>query len=181
MIDYLVTPLISASIGYLTNKIAITMLFRPRKPFFGIQGLFIKRKADLADKLSEVIVERLIASGLDQVTGSRIENVITDVANDMSKTIIAGAGVSEQADLEPIVGNIIKEAIYKSIVLSDVSVSDSNSEHMREIIKSNFMAIDNDEFEALVRAIAGKEFFEIELIGAILGGLIGFINVMITN
>lgn len=181
MLNYLITPLISASIGYLTNKIAITMLFRPRNSIFGIQGLFIKRKVDLADKIAEIIVERLIAAGLDQVTSDKIDSIITDVSNDMSRTIIAGAGVSDQDELESVVGNIIKTAIYKSIALSDVNVSEANSGHMREIIKNNFIAIDNDEFEALVRAIAGKEFFEIEIIGAILGGLIGIANAIITN
>ena len=181
MLDFIITPIISASIGYITNKIAINMLFSPKKPIFGIQGLFIKRKADLADNLSLVIVERLIASGLDKITSNKIESVIEKVSYDMAVTITNSSGCDSPENLIPVVSGIIKTAVYKSVMLSDIGPAENNIAAMKEIIKSNFMAIDDIEFENLVRHIAGKEFRDIEIIGAILGALIGFVNAGVTT
>ena len=48
-------PLIAALIGWLTNLIAVKMLFHPRKSinlgFFSVQGVFPKRQKALAKKL----------------------------------------------------------------------------------------------------------------------------------
>src|SRR3989344_8850138 len=47
-------PIIGFVIGYVTNWIAIVMLFHPRKKIFGIQGIIPKRKALLARKIGEI-------------------------------------------------------------------------------------------------------------------------------
>lgn len=46
-------PIIGFIIGAFTNYLAIKMLFHPRKPILGIQGLLPKRRAILASKIAE--------------------------------------------------------------------------------------------------------------------------------
>lgn len=53
----LLIPVIGFIIGYLTNWIALVMLFHPRKKFFGIQGVVPKRKELLARNLADVTPE----------------------------------------------------------------------------------------------------------------------------
>jgi len=50
-------PIIGFIIGYLTNYLAIKMLFRPRKKILGIQGVLPKRKAKLAKSIGEISPE----------------------------------------------------------------------------------------------------------------------------
>src|SRR5262245_918503 len=61
-----ITPFVSALIGWLTNFIAIKMLFRPRHPrfVFGLllQGVIPRRQRDLALKIGEVVEEELLKS-----------------------------------------------------------------------------------------------------------------------
>src|SRR5262245_15012257 len=60
------TPFVGAFIGWLTNYVAIKMLFRPREPwrFLGLslQGVMPKRQRDLALKIGQVVEEELLKS-----------------------------------------------------------------------------------------------------------------------
>ena len=58
-------PIIAAFIGWLTNYLAVKMLFHPRLPLqvlgFSIQGVFPKRQKQLADKLGSLVAEELFS------------------------------------------------------------------------------------------------------------------------
>ncbi|MFA5856084.1 MAG: DUF445 family protein [Candidatus Pacearchaeota archaeon] len=47
-------PIIGFIIGYFTNYLAIKMLFYPKKPIFGFQGVLPKRRKELAKNIAEV-------------------------------------------------------------------------------------------------------------------------------
>ena len=65
MYKFILIPLISAFIGYLTNVVAIRMLFWPRQPvnllFFQLHGLLPKRRAELASSLGNLVEEQLLS------------------------------------------------------------------------------------------------------------------------
>ena len=73
-------PIIAGGIGWLTNFLAVKMLFHPRKEInalglIRIQGVFPKRQAALAEKLGEIVSEQLfsisdVTSKLREVAGS---------------------------------------------------------------------------------------------------------------
>src|SRR5690606_18724795 len=71
MIDWiflLSVPLISAFIGWMTNWIAIRMLFRPRNPvrLLGLrwQGLIPKRQKEIARKTAEIVEREILSQNL---------------------------------------------------------------------------------------------------------------------
>lgn len=66
-ITYITTPLIGGIIGYITNDIAIRMLFRPQKAkyLFGVKvpftpGLIPKEKSRIADAIGDAISDNLM-------------------------------------------------------------------------------------------------------------------------
>ena len=66
-LTYIARPLIGAVIGYITNDIAIRMLFRPRraKYIFGFRlpftpGLIPKEKARIAASIGEAVSKNLM-------------------------------------------------------------------------------------------------------------------------
>jgi uncharacterized membrane protein YheB (UPF0754 family) len=68
-LEYLIPPIIGALIGYLTNKIAIRMLFRPLKTWriFGIRvpmtpGVIPSKRHTLALNMGEMVGEHLLTS-----------------------------------------------------------------------------------------------------------------------
>ena len=52
-INFIILPLTGAIIGLFTNWLAIKLLFLPRKPILGIQGIIPKRKEKIAEKIAE--------------------------------------------------------------------------------------------------------------------------------
>ena len=58
-------PVISGFIGWVTNWVAIKMLFHPRKPLrlpgMTIQGIFPKRQEQFAIKLGKLVSEQLLS------------------------------------------------------------------------------------------------------------------------
>lgn len=64
VINLVTTPLVAGVVGYVTNKIAIKMLFRPYKPKWytlGWQGIVPKTRPKLAVKISEIVGQKLLA------------------------------------------------------------------------------------------------------------------------
>ena len=90
LIDYVMPILLSAAIGYLTNWVAIEMLFRPyektlRHPFalltlgYWRQGLIPKNKEAIAEKIAmtaerELIRPQVLAKDLCGMVGELLEN-----------------------------------------------------------------------------------------------------------
>ena len=101
------TVCVSAAIGYLTNWIAIEMLFKPyyptrRHPFAWItcgywrQGLVPKNKGEIADVLGEQVATRLlqpekIADDLCSMVGGVLRNrhVISTIRDGVQRSIVA--------------------------------------------------------------------------------------------
>ncbi|MBV1757535.1 MAG: DUF445 family protein [Dethiosulfatibacter sp.] len=73
LIKILILAVIGSAIGYITNVLAIKMLFRPyneiRIPILGfkIQGVIPKRQADIAVSIGETVETELI--DLDDIIG----------------------------------------------------------------------------------------------------------------
>ena len=65
MKQLLIMIFISATIGWITNWVAIKMLFRPHKEInfglFKIQGLIPKRKAEIGSGIANIIQNELIS------------------------------------------------------------------------------------------------------------------------
>jgi len=68
-LTYVTPPLVGAFIGYLTNKIAIRMLFRPLRPWYVLgfripmtPGVIPSQRTRLADNMGEVVGDHLLTS-----------------------------------------------------------------------------------------------------------------------
>ncbi|AXF57707.1 DUF445 family protein [Salicibibacter kimchii] len=79
------TALLAAVIGFITNVIAVAMLFHPRKPIFigswrlpFTPGLIPKRHVDIADHLGRIVMEHLLTvEGLQgRLTERRFQNEV---------------------------------------------------------------------------------------------------------
>ncbi len=69
VLTYATPPVVGAFIGYLTNKVAIKMLFRPLKPWrvFGVRvpltpGVIPSKRGELAVNIGEMVGEHLLTS-----------------------------------------------------------------------------------------------------------------------
>ena len=196
MKQLLIMIFISATIGWITNWVAIKMLFRPHKEInfglFKIQGLIPKRKAEIGSGIANIIQNELISvkdvisnidreefskrlnSSIDRVLEKNLKGKVKEkfpvlqmffsdrMAKDVSNTI-KDIIMENQEKIFEIFSNYAEENIDFEIIISDKI--------------SNFSL---DKLEEIVTLLAKKELKHIEVIGAVLGMIIGAVQYLIT-
>lgn len=168
LIKYISIPLISALIGWFTNVIAIKMLFYPRKPFLFFQGIIPKKKAEMADRIADIVSKELV--NYDTITKKMSGGGNNAISKSISKLIDV-----------PIFGDIIGEVAseYLHELGSNSELSGKTDDFIRNMVKEKIENFDLDKLEQMVYKVADKEFKIIERLGFWLGGIIGVVQVLI--
>ena len=196
LVKALLLIVIGSMIGWITNYIAIKMLFRPYREinliFFKIQGLSPKRRHEIGITLADTIQNELIS--LEDIT-KKLENA--DLDTEMEKvidSILEKKLASEITTRFPMIAmflnesalNKIKDAIKETIMENKEQIIEMLFETLdknvdfKEIIVEKVDAFSLEELERITFSLAKKELKHIEIIGAILGGIIGVVQFVIT-
>lgn len=196
LVKALLLIVIGSMIGWITNYIAIKMLFRPYREinliFFKIQGLIPKRRHEIGITLADTIQNELIS--LEDIT-KKLENADLDI--EMEKvidSILEKKLASEITTRFPMIAmflnesalNKIKDAIKESIMENKEQIIEMLFETLeknvdfKEIIVEKVDAFSLEELERITFSLTKKELKHIEIIGAILGGIIGVVQFVIT-
>jgi uncharacterized membrane protein YheB (UPF0754 family) len=190
----LLIPFISALIGWITNFIAVRMIFRPRKEirflWFRVQGLIPKRKNDLAEKIAHTVEKELIShrdikeiissenfhTQTGDVIRSKIESFITSkiggnplLAMFLTPEVTAKLSASFMEELQKEIPSVIDGLFEK--VESEID--------FRDIIKKKINDFDSSRLESIVYNIAAHELKAIEFLGGVLGFIVGLIQLLI--
>lgn len=188
--------LIGALIGWITNYIAIKMLFRPYKPInfglFKIQGLIPKRRHQIGESIAETvqnelisvedIVEKLENSNMDEEMEAVIDKILEErLEREITAKFPMLAMFLNGSTLKKI-QNSIKNAIMdnKDEIIGFFFQALENNVDFKQIIVERVDNFSMEELEKIVFALAKKELKHIEIIGAILGGVIGIVQFLIT-
>ena len=187
---------IGALIGWITNYFAIKMLFRPLKEInilgFKVQGLIPKRKMEMAESIADTIQEELIsmkditANIGDIELGEEIDLIVDRIVEDklekevLSKIPMASLFITDSMILK--IKGHIKDAIdeNKDEFFTVIIKKMEDSVDMKNIIIEKIENFELDELEKMVYRIANNELKHIEVIGAILGAIIGGIQFAIS-
>jgi uncharacterized membrane protein YheB (UPF0754 family) len=194
MLLLIALPLIGAGIGWLTNRVAIQMLFRPRRPcrFLGMtfQGLIPRRQGEMARKVGEIVERDLFNQHLikEQIQAIELQPYLEGLARTLVRERLA-----PKLKQIPLVGNLINERALASFeqmameslegetgpLLDKVATEVEQRIAVRKIVEDRIHAFEMDQLERLVRDLAREEFRRIELLGALLGFIIGCIQVLL--
>ena len=196
MKQLLVMVLISGAIGWITNWVAIKMLFRPHKEInfglFKIQGLIPKRKAEIGTGIASIIQNELISvkdviSNIDREEFSkRLNSLIDDVLDkNLKKKMKEKFPLLQMFFSDKVakdVGNTIKDIVMENQEKIFEIFSNYAEENIdfEVIISDKISNFSLDKLEEIITLLANKELKHIEVIGAVLGVLIGAIQYCIT-
>lgn len=187
---------IGAMIGWITNYIAIKMLFRPYKEmnflFFKIQGLIPKRRSEIAVSIADTVQKELIS--LKDITSSLNADELEEKMGTVIDKILEEKLESEITKKFPMLAmflsdeiiNKIKSMIKTSILENKETIIDMFTSYLEEkvdfkkIIIENVEAFSLEKLEEITYSLAKKELKHIEVIGAILGGIIGIFQFAIS-
>ena len=191
---YFIFPFIGAITGWVTNWIAVKMLFHPKEPknffFFKVQGVFPKRQKVMAEKLGHIVASELfsIDDVVSKMKSSDNQEVIAFVENKIDDFINVKL-VASMPMLAMFLNDDLKSKI-KSTLLTEITdvipgVIDSYADKLKSEIDVKSVVYDkvvnfsSDKLEEILYSIMKKEFKFIELLGGVLGFLIGLIQLII--
>lgn len=188
----ILTPFMTAAIGWFTNWVAIQMLFRPRKPmrifFWQWQGLIPRRQAQLAAEAAEIIEREILQQHMIQQEIRKIE--LSPYLEEAAHRLV-WERIGPQLRAIPLLGNFINDntlAKFEVIATSEmkkeavplmekVAAQFEATVNLKKIIEDNIAAFDLERLEAIVNQVAQREFRTIERLGAVLGFIIGCVQV----
>ncbi len=196
MKQLLIMIFISATIGWITNWVAIKMLFRPHKEInfglFKIQGLIPKRRAEIGSGIANIIQNELI-SVKDVISNIDREEFSKRLDSSIDKVLEKNLKAKVKAKF-PVLQMFFTDRMAKDVSNTIKDIIMENQEKIFEIFSNyaeeniNFEVIISDKIsnfsldklEEIITLLAKKELKHIEVIGAILGGLIGVAQYLIT-
>ncbi len=179
-------PLIGAAIGWLTNRLAVRLMFRPHRPVglvgYTIQGVIPKRRADLARSIGQV-VERDLISVEDLIgalrSGESMERISAAAAVSVKARIMDRLPAFVPFSVKRAVSDVITEQVRREIPLVTGAMIDRLSSDIKIRINFQSMVEDKisrfspDRIERMVLSVAARELRHIEVLGGVLGFLIG--------
>jgi uncharacterized membrane protein YheB (UPF0754 family) len=189
-------PFISAFIHWLTIWMALKLLFHPRRPKrilgFTMQGVFPKRQRQIAESLGRIVGQELLSFG-------DIEKAITDPEN------VQRILPQVEQHVDHFLRNKLKETMPMiAMFIGDKTISQLKTVFMKEleelfpVIMKNYVThlredldlekmvvekiagFSNDRLETMLNEFLTKEFRFVEVIGAVLGFLIGLLQIGMT-
>lgn len=168
-------PLQGVFVGFITNWLALTMIFRPlnekRFGFFAYQGLFLKRQEEVSKKYSQLFATKIL-------TGSNVmeEVLYKRVARKLIETILKVSG--EILKETPAEGREFKE-LQEEVVESLKKASNQLEKYMERAMSieknmfSRMKALPPEEFEPILRSAFQEDEYILILIGSVLGAVTG--------
>ena len=192
---WIVFPLIGGVIGWVTNYIAIKMLFYPRNPvnfgLFKLQGVFPKRQKMFAERIANVVSEELININEIKSAISKEENLtevyqmIDDKIGEFLKTKLSEAipflamfiNESTTASIKTILSAEVKQILPEAL---DAFANNLDKHFdIKKLVEEKVAAFSIEKLESVIMGILQKELKFIEIVGAVLGAIIGLTQVLL--
>ena len=187
-------PVIGAAIGWLTNFVAIKLLFRPHNPVrilgFRVQGLIPKRRHAIAASIANTIEKELFSSNdiariLDGIDWK--EEVETAVTEAVDQRLDSGKlkkvpliGIFSD-NLKGHVKTLITKEVLKHLnkKKDDLKERFQSNMDVKEIVTSRIDALDMRKFEEMLQGIITTELKHLEWLGGLMGLLIGIAQAVV--
>ena len=185
-----VLPFFGALVGYITNWLALVLVFDPKTPrrFLGvsIQGLFHRRQREIAVEFAEVVSARVFSNA----------NLFNELSEGGSRQRLL-ALVGQKADdliaryqKHPMAMMFMKPDIVASLrseILRDVEGEMfregglvhqfvSKSEKIRKTLAERMAVMDSEAYENVLRPAFKQDEWKLILAGAVLGAAAGLVQ-----
>ena len=187
-----VLPAAGFLVGYITNWLALNLIFEPREPKqigpFRIQGVFIKRQREVATSFADVISGRVLnpeqmvkhltaGPSRDRVLGileSQVEESMQEYERDAMVAMLVSKDKLEEAKADLLV-RIRNADMTKS---GQIKAFADQSHHIHAQLETNLAALDASEFSGILRPVFQKDEWKLILAGGVIGTGIGALQVV---
>lgn len=187
----IILAMIGALIGWMTNVVAIKLMFRPINPIrllkgrIIIQGVIPKRKLEISKSIGDTVEEELLS----------IEEIVDKIISDMDKNEMIEMIQKKVTTLVNSKMPTMLPSMFKSMILQNIDqVIEENGDQIivelgetlthkavksidiSKMVEDRINSYDFEKIEYMVLKIAQKELKHIELLGGVIGFVIGLIQ-----
>lgn len=173
---WIVGPLVGAVIGYVTNRVAVMMVFR----------LIPGRQAEIAKKIGDVVGTELVGDddlvalldGLDLRPGvtEMIERTLTKRLGEIASFPVLGSVLTKDR-IDRIRDGIVDSILERKSFFVDVMRTGfERSIDLRALVREKVAALPTERLQSSILEVARRELFAIQLLCAALGGVIGLLQ-----
>jgi len=182
-------PVCGFVVGYLTNFLALKVIFRPLNPYkcgpFNIHGIFLKRQAEVSETFARVNCRELLTTEKmwnSILTGPKCKNfqvllrahsiVFTDkLIGGLRPIALKTLGADQFAMMKEDVAEKVITMLPEIIDLSYLYTTEALD--LEKTICEKMRALTSQEFERVLHPAFEEDEFTLILIGAFLGCLVG--------
>ena len=188
-------PICGVVIGYLTNWLALWMIYEPVEPrmLFGrfkMHGLFIRRQPEVAGVYAAIIADDVITlqnMGEELLHGPRSDRTRQMIESALGPTI--DRAVPAQPAVRVAMGETSYDAIRDAVAhegvthtmtpLTDEEFNREQSDRLREMIHARMLELPHEDFSDMLRSVTKQDEWLLLLHGAVLGFGGGLIHLAI--
>lgn len=189
-VTILILTVVGGLIGWITNILAIKLLFRPITPIripilnFEILGLIPKRKKEIAANIGEVISNELLS--MDDILEQALNNSNSENFNSYIIEKIKGI-INEKLNIipmpfrmmaSPYIDEILNKEVPSALseITADLLIKAKENVNIQAIVEEKINELDLDKLEDIIIKVAKKELKHIEILGLVLGSIIGVLQ-----
>ena len=191
MLKIIIMIVVGGIIGWITNVLAIKMLFRPIYPIkipltnFKIHGLIPRRRNEIAKSIGEAVENELI----------KVNDIIEQLVTEENKTeVLDGIRKRVLKTLDLKIPSLIPSSIKQKLLeylgeqidveaagILDRTIDDLTNKAIEKVKVGQMVADKIDEFELekieeMILQLSSRELKHIEILGGVLGAVIGLLQ-----
>ncbi|MGB0864174.1 MAG: DUF445 domain-containing protein [Saprospiraceae bacterium] len=193
-INWLLLPVGGVVIGYLTNWLALRLIFQPVNPVkvgpITFQGLFIKRQTGVAAEYAKIVAAQILntpnifqailhgvgAEQLSQIVEKHIRAAVDKTAGFSRSLIQITSGTKTYEAVKN-----IATARFMEVIPENVKYVFDYAEEALDIentIKTRMAELPPEEFVDFLRPVFQEDEMKLILVGAALGGMAGLFQLL---
>ncbi|HLT58210.1 MAG TPA: DUF445 family protein [Limnochordales bacterium] len=184
-------PLVGGAIGWMTNLIAVRMLFRPKRPIripllgMTLQGVLPSRHAELAASVGRIAAEELlpVAELVERVDVAGLkEELQRAVAAHVEERLHTGMARLVPAQWRAVIVGYVRDLVAREAdglldtVMERLRAQVEGRIDVAALVTEKILQLDLDSLEDLAVRIAGREVRAIVFLGALLGFFVGLVQ-----
>ncbi|TNF30443.1 MAG: hypothetical protein EP314_01670 [Bacteroidetes bacterium] len=187
-------PLGGLVVGYLTNLLALKLIFRPVHPIkvgpFTIQGLFMKRQNEVSEQYARILTAELLTAekifsyvlettGLEPIA-DLVRNHVKQLADNATgrtrKTVIRWTIGSKRFEA---IKHRMAERLVEALPLSISAMFDYADRTLQigETLETKLKSLSKEDFEDVLHPIFQEDELTLIIVGAVLGAIAGLIQI----
>lgn len=192
-----VMPLFGGFTGWFTDWLALKMVFNPKRPkryFFGLfewQGLFLKRRKEVAAEYGRLIAKEIITPSriidavlrgplsdrLFNMVQKQVQKLVDEQAGIAKPIVVFAVGSRQYQEMKHVISEKVMARLPEALKSMETYAADAMD--IERTMVSRMQELDEEEFEGLLRPAFEQDEWILIAVGAVLGFMVGEMQVQI--